>query len=115
MQWWSDYFEDVDTMDADRFGMWFAEDITLHFNNHPPILGREAVLGFLKSFTLNFKKLRHRHGDLIGDTDRAAGEAIITFTRNDDQEFEVRGVTMVTRKEGLFSRMAIYADFSDLY
>ncbi len=115
MQWWSEYFDDVDTMDAEKFGTWFADDMVLQFNNLPPVSGREAVLGFLQSFTANFKKLHHRHGELVGDEDRAAGEATITFTRLDDQEFEVRGVTMVTRKNGLFSRMAIYADFSALY
>lgn len=114
MQWWYDYFFDVDTMDAGKYGRWFSDDITLQFNNLPPAQGRDLVLGFLKSFTKNFRKLRHLHGGLVGDAGRAAGEAIITFTRHDGREFEVRGVTIIARKDGLFERMAIYADFSDL-
>ena len=47
---------------------------------------------------------------------RGAGEAVVTFTRHDDSEINVRGVTTVLRgPDGLFRRMAIFADFSALY
>lgn len=115
MQWWSEYFEDVDTKRADLFGRWFADDIVLQFNNEAPIEGKVAVLGFLHEFTKNFKELRHQHGELICEENRGAGEAVITFTRLDGAQFVVRGVTMVVREQGLFRRMAIYADFSALY
>ncbi len=115
MQWWSDYFDDVDTKNPEIFGRWFSEDIVLQFNSEPPIEGKTAVLGFLHEFTKNFKNLRHSHGDLICEEARGAGEAVITFTRLDGAEFAVRGVTMVMREQGLFRRMAIYADFSALY
>lgn len=48
MQWWIDYFNDVDTMDPERFGAWFADDMQLQFNNAPLIEGKAAVLGFLR-------------------------------------------------------------------
>lgn len=51
MQWWIDYFNDVDTMDSERFGAWFSEDIQLQFNNAPMINGKAAVLGCLHQFT----------------------------------------------------------------
>ena len=115
MQWWTDYFNDVDTMDSERFGAWFAEDIQLQFNNAPVINGKAAVLGFLHEFTKNFSSLKHSHGQLVGDESNAAGEAMITFFRPDDTRYLVRGVTMVSRDQTGFRRMAIYADFSEIY
>ncbi|OYU34315.1 MAG: hypothetical protein CFE35_15105 [Novosphingobium sp. PASSN1] len=115
MQWWSDYFDDVDTMQGDRYGRWFAEDIELQFNNAPAINGKASVLVFLREFTHNFSQLHHSHVVLTGNENHAAGEAVITFTAHDGAQYAVRGMTMVTRKQGLFRRMAIYADFSPLY
>ncbi len=115
MQWWTDYFNDVDTMDTERFGAWFADDMELQFNNAPLIQGKAAVLGFLREFTRNFSSLKHSHGQLVGDETSAAGEAMIVFVRPDDAKYTVRGVTMVTRDETGFRRMAIYADFSEIY
>ena len=40
---------------------------------------------------------------------------MITFVRPDDARDEVRGVTMVARDQPGFRRMAIYADFSEIY
>lgn len=115
MRWWIDYFNDVDTMDPEHFGAWFADDLQLQFNNAPVIAGKAAVLGFLREFTRSFSSLHHSHGQLVGDETSAAGEAVITFRRPDDDVYEVRGVTMVTRDETGFRRMAIYADFSEIY
>ena len=115
MQWWADYFSDVDTMDPERFGAWFAADMQLQFNNAPVIEGKSAVLGFLHEFTKNFSSITHSHGQLVGDETSVAGEAIITFSRPDDARYVVRGITMVTRDQCGFRRMAIYADFSEIY
>ncbi len=103
-------------MEQDRYGRWFGRDMSLQFNNVPPVEGKAAVLGFLKQFTTGFKAIRHAHGELVLAESRGAGEAEITFTRHDDSEASVRGVTTVIRgPDGLFQRMAIYADFSALY
>jgi len=116
VSWWEDYFAEVDTMELDRFGQWFHEEIVLQFNSFPPIVGKAAVLGFLKQFTSGLKRLRHTHGELFLGEGRGAGEAVVTFTRHDDSEINVRGVTTVLRgPDGLFRRMAIFADFSALY
>ena len=115
MQWWTDYFNDVDTMDPELFGAWFADDIQLQFNNAPVIEGKADVLEFLRAFTRNFISLKHNHGQLVGDESSAAGEATITFVRPDDARYVVRGVTMVARDQTGFRRMAIYADFSEIY
>lgn len=115
MQWWANYFNDVDTMDPTRFGAWFAEDIQLQFNNAPVISGKDAVLEFLHEFTKNFSSLKHSHGQLVGDETNAAGEAMITFCSGEDARFVVRGVTIVSRGQTGFRRMAIFADFSEIY
>lgn len=115
MQWWTDYFNDVDTMDPELFGAWFAEDIQLQFNNAPVIGGKPAVLAFLHEFTQHFSALKHSHGQLVGDETSAAGEATITFSREGGASHAVRGVTMVERDQTGFRRMAIYADFSEIY
>ena len=115
MQWWSDYFDDVDTMQPERYGHWFADNVELQFNNAPLISGKAEVLGFLREFTRNFKSIAHRHAAVVGDEACATGEAVITFTAVDGRQFVVRGVTMVAREQGKFSRMAIYADFSEIY
>lgn len=115
MQWWIDYFNDVDTMDPERFGAWFADDIRLQFNNVPVIEGKAAVLGFLREFTRHFSALKHSHGQLAGHETNAAGEATITFAIEGGVSHDVRGVTMVQRDQTGFRRMAIYADFSEIY
>ena len=115
MQWWTDYFNDVDTMAPERFGTWFADDIQLQFNNAPVIAGKAAVLAFLRDFTRHFSALKHSHGQLVGDETSAAGEATITFGRACGASHAVRGVTLVQRDQTGFRRMAIYADFSEIY
>lgn len=115
MQWWSDYFADVDTMQPEQYGAWFAEDIVLQFNNTPPIAGKAAVLAFLREFTRHFAAIAHAHGQLAGDMHNAAGEAVITFTTGDGAQCVVRGVTMISRDDTGFRRMAIFADFAAVY
>ena len=115
MQWWSDYFDEVDTMRPEKYGRWFADEIELQFNNAPLISGKADVLGFLREFTSNFQSIVHSHATLVGDETCAAGEAVIAFTALGGKRFVVRGVTMVAREQGKFRRMAIYADFSEIY
>jgi hypothetical protein len=115
MQWWPEYFGDVDTMQSEKYGRWFADNIDLQFNSEPVIEGKAAVLAFLLEFTKSFKQIEHSHGALVAEGNHAAGEAVITFTGTGDAKVAVRGVTMVTREHGLFRRMAIFADFSAVY
>ena len=115
MEWWSEYFADVDTMQPEKYGAWFAEDIVLQFNNAPPISGKAAVLAFLREFTRHFVRISHVHGQWVGNMHDAAGEAVITFATADGAQAVVRGVTMVSRDDTGFRRMAIFADFSEVY
>ncbi|MCA1844279.1 MAG: nuclear transport factor 2 family protein, partial [Actinobacteria bacterium] len=52
-------FEDIDSMDPDRYARHLSEDVVMRFGNSDPIVGRAAVRDAWASFCANLHGVHH--------------------------------------------------------
>ena len=43
MDWWINFFRDMDSLEIARSSAWYGEDIELRAGNEPAIFGKEAA------------------------------------------------------------------------
>ena len=115
LQWFYDYFDDVDTMQIDKMAARLADDVVVRFGNDPIVRGKPAAVAAIAGLWENFKSLRHTHGQVVSNGDYASGEGAVTFTLHDDRTITIPGITILERRNGLVTRLSGYLDFAPLY
>jgi hypothetical protein len=112
--WYEEVYACLDGRDDSVVVRLFTEDISLQFNLHAPGIGREAVRAAMHHFWGTVAAMRHTFVNVVEDGDRAALEAICTYTRHDGVQVPVPVVTMVDRRDGLVCAKRIYIDMAPL-
>src|SRR5579875_2622756 len=110
-----DLFADIDSMQAERFAAHLAEDVTMRIGNAEPIRGRDAVRDAWAAFCKELKGVRH---ELVGRwtvDEVTIVEATVTYTRGDDSQVAVPGVTIYREREGEINDYRIYIDLAPLF
>jgi len=115
LQWFHDYFADVDTMQIEKMATWFAEDMIVRFGNEPLMRGKQAALEAIGGLWTNFTSLSHAHGRVISDGTYFSGEGTVTFGLADGRKVSIPGITILERRGGLVTRLSGYLDFAPLY
>ena len=115
LQWFYDYFDDVDTMQIEKMAAWLDDDVIVRFGNEPILHGKPAALAAIAGLWGNFKGLSHAHGKVIGNGTYFSGEGAVTFTLPDDRKITIPGITILERRNGLVTRLSGYLDFAPLY
>lgn len=115
MQWFYDYFNDVDTMQIDKMAAWLADDVIVRFGNEPLLHGKHAALAAIAALWQGFKGIHHAHGQVVSIGEYTSGEGAVTFTLHDNRTVTIPGMTILERRNGLVSRLSGYLDFAPLY
>ena len=115
MQWWENYYADVDSKDIKRVEAWFTEDIVLQFGNTPEILGREQAIAALGGFTAGLSSLSHCCGRAIENGNEMFMDAAVTYTLPDGRTVCIPAATYKKRRGEKICELRVYADFSPLY
>ncbi len=115
MQWWYDYFKDVDSKDVDKLTSWMREDVTFCFANGPAVKGKATIQNYLTEFFKCFDTISHAHGKLVGNDEFACGEATVIYKLHNGREIPAFAATVIERRDGLISRLHAYVDLSQLF
>ncbi len=115
LQWYYDYFNDVDTMQIDKMAAWLDDDVIVRFGNEPILRGKPAALAGIAGLWEGFKSLHHAHGQVMSNGNYTSGEGAVTFVLQDGRSMTIPGITILERRNGLVTRLSGYLDFAPLY
>ena len=115
-EWLKAKYIAVDNMDADAYRSFLAEDCQLMFGNNPVVRCNNEIIGGIKHFWESISGLDHSFLNIIGKDNFLAAEALIDYTRKDNQIIQIPCVTIIERnEEGLASFVKIFIDTTPIF
>src|SRR3982751_3953519 len=92
-------FDDIDSMEPDRFARHLADDVVMRFGNAEPVHGRAAVRDAWAAFCDGLAGVQHDIVEQWSVAPATIVEAHVTYTRNDRSRVTVP-VTTIYRASG---------------
>jgi ketosteroid isomerase-like protein len=111
----AELFQDIDTMDPDRFAAHLADDVRFRFANAEPIHGRDAVRETWAAFCEGVDGVAHDQVGFWDVGDASIAEAEVTYTRKDGSRVTLPVVTIYRENGGLIDDYRIYMDVNPLF
>ena len=112
----SEYYDAMEANDAQRFGAFYADDMTLTFANSPRITGRQNVLA---AFAEVLNRVRSLHHDLVNVWEQDGGvvvyESVGVWNLFDGQKIAINACTVLTLVDGKFADQRIYVDNAPVF
>jgi ketosteroid isomerase-like protein len=111
----SQLFEDIDSMDPDRFAAHLADDVIMRFGNAEPVRGRDAVRDAWAGFCQGIDGVSH---SLVERWESGSGtvvEAQVTYTRKDGGTVTVPVATIYRERDGAIADYRIFIDLAPLF
>ena len=108
-------FEDIDSMDPDRYARHLSDDVVMRFGNGEPVVGRVAVREAWATFCADLHGVSH---DLLERWELGTAtivEARVTYTRKDDSSVTVPVVTIYRATGDLIDDYRIFIDLAPLF
>ena len=107
----NEYYAAIEANDPDRFGMFYADDMTLTFANAPQTSGRTAAV---TAFSGILDLVQSLHHDLVNvwevDTGVVVYESVGEWNLHDGTKVSIGAGTVVTLVDGKFVDQRIYVD-----
>jgi len=111
----SQLFDDIDSMEPERFTAHLADDVTMYFGNADPIHGRAAVHDAWAGFCEGIDGLSHEPLRQWESGEGTVAEANVTYTRKDGGEVTVPVVTIYREGDGGIADYRIFIDLAPLF
>jgi ketosteroid isomerase-like protein len=111
----STLFDDIDSMEPERFAQHLAPNVVMRFGNGEPVNGRDAVRDAWAGFCEGVDGVRHEVVDTFEKGDATVVEARVTYTRKDAREVTVPVATIYRAPGELIDDYRIYIDLAPLF
>ena len=111
----SQLFDDIDSMEPERFTAHLADDVTMRFGNAEPIHGRDAVHDVWAGFCEGIDGVSHA---LVEQWESGSGTVwrpTVTYTRKDGGTVTVPVVTIYRERDGEIADYRIFIDLAPLF
>src|SRR5688572_25112969 len=108
-------FEDIDSMDPDRYVRHLSENVVMRFGNSEPIVGRAAVREAWAGFCADLHGVSHEVVERWEEGAATIVESRVTYTRTDDSKVTVPAVTIYRSSGDLIDDWRIYIDLAPLF
>lgn len=108
-------FEDIDSMEPDRFAAHLAEDVRMRFGNAPPIEGRQAARDAWAGFCEGIDGAAHTPVAQWRSDEGTVAEAEVTYTRKDGGTITVPVATIYRERDGEIHDYRIFIDLAPLF
>lgn len=116
LSWLQAKYTAVDSMDAEAYRSFLAEDCQLQFGNNPIVQCNNEIIGGIKHFWEAIGGLDHSFVHVLGNDQHFAAEALIDYTRKDGRVLCVPCVTTIERNAaGLASFIKIFIDTTPIF
>ena len=107
-------FEDIDSMDPDRFARHLSDNVVMRFGNADPVVGRVAVRDAWAGFCADLHGVTHEVVERWEAEPATIVEARVTYTRADDTTVTVPVVTIYRSSGDLIDDYRIFIDLAPL-
>jgi ketosteroid isomerase-like protein len=108
-------FEDIDSMEPDRFAQHLAEDVSMRFGNAEPIHGRQAARDTWAGFCEGLDGVSHTLVAEWRSDEGTVAEAEVTYTRKDGSTVTVPVATIYRERDGQIHDYRIFIDLAPLF
>lgn len=111
-----EYLTAIDNKDVNTYGTFLADNITVQFNNDPPISGKDMVLQGLGQYWQSFRSIEHDLVNIYGTDQSYVLEALNHYVRHDGKNATVHAVAFTDLDHrGMVTRVRIYQDVSPVF
>lgn len=107
-------FEDIDSLDPDRFAGHLAEGAVMRFGNGEPLHGRAAARDAWAAFCAGIRGVSHALVERWEVGEATIVEADVTYTRRDGTSFTIPVVTIYRAAEDLIDDYRVFLDLAPL-
>lgn len=108
-------FDDIDSLEPDRFAQHLADGVTMRFGNAEPVTGRSAVRDVWAGFCEGVAGVRHDVVQQWTQDDATIVQADVTYTRKDSSTVTVPVVTIYRGAGDLIDRYDVFIDLAPLF
>jgi len=110
------YLDAMDRLDIDAYADFLADDVSVQFNNAPPVEGKPAVVGMLSGYWKSFAEIEHEPLNIYGTDQSFMLEALNHYVRLDGKKVATRAIALTDRNaDGKVTSVRIYADASPVF
>jgi hypothetical protein len=116
LDWLKRKYMAVDSRDHAGYAQFLSGDCQLQFANNPVVQGEACLLAGIDNFWRSIHGLNHNFIAVLGNDDHLALEAIIDYTRADDNIVKTPCVTIIERnKNGEAKNIKIFLDLAPVF
>ena len=108
-------FNDIDSMDAEKFVSYLDDNVTFTFGNAPTVKGKEATRQMVDGFFKSIKGISHKKIRMWEHPDSIIYQGTSSYTRHDGSELTVPFLNVFILKGEKIIDYKIYIDLSQLY
>jgi ketosteroid isomerase-like protein len=108
-------FEDIDSMEADRFAAHLADGVTFRFGNADTVHGRDAVRDVWAGFCETVDGVSHSVVEQFESGDAVIAESAVTYTKKDGAKVTVPVVTIYRSGGDLIEDYRVFIDLAPLF
>jgi ketosteroid isomerase-like protein len=110
----AELFDDIDSMEPDRFAAHLADDVAFRFGNADPVHGRDAVRDVWAQFCEEVAGVHHDLVERWHSEDGTVAETNATYTRKDGDTVTLPVVTIYRERDGEIADYRVFVDLTPL-
>jgi hypothetical protein len=111
----STLFEDIDSMEPDRFAQHLSDDVSFRFGNSDPVIGRDAVRDTWAGFCDAIAGVSHEVIEQWDEGPATIVESTVTYTRKDASTISLPVVTIYRGAGEQIDDYRIFMDVAPLF
>lgn len=116
LEWLKAKYTAADSLDAEEYRKFLAEDAQLQFGNSPIVSSANEIVQALGNFWKTINGMKHSFLNIIGTDNYFVVEALVDYTRKDDHVVQIPAATIIERNaDGLVSFIRAYLDIAPIY
>ena len=108
-------FNDIDSMDADKFASYLDDDVSFRFGNAPVVVGKRAVRDAVDGFFKSIKGITHKKLRMWLHPDSILYQGIVTYTRLDNSQVTLPYLNLFFLNGDKIKEYLIYIDINPLF
>lgn len=110
------YLTAMDDKDVEAYADFLSDDISVQFNNDPPMTGKQTVKQGLSKYWQSFDRIEHDLTNIYGTDQNYVLEALNYYVRKDGKPATVKAVAFTDLdEEGKVVSVRIYQDVSPVF
>ncbi len=108
-------FDDIDSMEPDRFAAHLSDDVSFRFGNADTVHGRDAVREVWAGFCETVDGVSHAIVEQFESGEAVIAESDVTYTKKDGSTVTVPVVTIYRASGELIDDYRVFIDLAPLF